>query len=62
MAQPQQSQGFDWVTVSGDKLLSLAPFWREDDIRRLSMGLHEKGLTANWRRTLFGSAGFSLCL
>ena len=49
----QQSQGFDWVTVTGDKLLSLAPFWREEDIRRLSMGLHEKGLL------LIGGAPFS---
>ena len=40
----QQSQGYNWVTVSGEKLLNLTPFWREDDIRRLSMGLHEKGL------------------
>ena len=49
----QPSQGYDWVTVTGDRLLSLAPFWREDDIRRLAMGLHEKGLL------LIGGAPFS---
>ena len=49
----QQSQGYDWISVTGEKLLSLAPFWREDDIRRLSMGLHEKGLL------LIGGAPFS---
>ena len=49
----QQSQGYDWINLSGEKLLSLAPFWREDDIRRLSMGLHEKGLL------LIGGAPFS---
>ena len=49
----QQSQGYNWVTVSGEKILSLTPFWREDDIRRLSMGLHEKGLL------LIGGAPFS---
>jgi hypothetical protein len=49
----QQSQGYNWVTVSGEKLLNLTPFWREDDIRRLSMGLHEKGLL------LIGGAPFS---
>jgi hypothetical protein len=49
----QQSQGYDWITVSGEKLLNLTPFWREDDIRRLSMGLHEKGLL------LIGGAPFS---
>ena len=41
---PVQSSGFDWVTVSGTKLLTLTPFWHEDDIRRLSASLHEKGL------------------
>jgi hypothetical protein len=49
----QQSQGYQWITLTGEKLLSLAPFWREDDIRRLSMGLHEKGLL------LIGGAPFS---
>jgi hypothetical protein len=49
----QQSQGYDWISLAGEKLLSLAPFWREDDIRRLSMGLHEKGLL------LIGGAPFS---
>ena len=38
------SSGFIWVTVSGQRLLGLTPFWREDDIRRLSASLHEKGL------------------
>jgi hypothetical protein len=52
----QQSQGYDWITVGGEKLLSLTPFWREDDIRRLSMGLHEKGLL------LIGGAPFVLPL
>jgi hypothetical protein len=41
---PVQSSGFDWVTISGAKLLGLMPFWNEDDIRRLSASLHEKGL------------------
>ena len=41
---PVQSSGFDWVTISGAKLLGLMPFWNEDDIRRLSACLHEKGL------------------
>ena len=33
------SSGFNWVTISGQKLLSLTPFWREEDIRRLSASL-----------------------
>ena len=41
---PVQSSGFDWVTVSGTKLSTLTPFCHEDDIRRLSASLHEKGL------------------
>ncbi len=41
---PVHSSGFDWVTVSGARLLGLTPFWHEDDIRRLSASLHEKGL------------------
>ena len=41
---PVQSSGFDWVTIAGAKLLGLMPFWNEDDIRRLSACLHEKGL------------------
>ena len=49
----QQSQGYDWFTVAGEKLLELAPFWRDDDIRRLAVGLHEKGLL------LIGGAPFS---
>ena len=48
-----QSSGFNWVTVSGQRILSLAPFWREDDIRRLSASLHEKGLL------LIGGGAFS---
>ena len=52
-ANPEQSQGFDWVTIAGEKLLSLAPFWREEDIIRLSAGLHEKGLL------LIGGAPFA---
>jgi hypothetical protein len=48
-----QSSGFTWVTVSGQKLLSLTPFWREEDIRRLSSSLHEKGLL------LMGGGAFS---
>ena len=50
---PEQNQGFEWFTVAADKLLSLAPFWREEDILRLSAGLHEKGLL------LIGGAPFS---
>lgn len=49
----QQSQGYNWFTVAGEQLLGLAPFWREEDIRRLSMGLHDKGLL------LIGGAPFS---
>ena len=50
---PEQNQGFEWFTVTAEKLLSLAPFWREEDILRLSAGLHEKGLL------LIGGAPFS---
>jgi hypothetical protein len=52
-SNPEQSQGFNWVTVDGERLLNLAPFWREEDIVRLSTGLHEKGLL------LIGGAPFS---
>jgi hypothetical protein len=48
-----QSSGFNWVTVPGQRLMDLAPFWREDDIRRLSASLHEKGLL------LIGGGAFS---
>jgi hypothetical protein len=48
-----QSSGFTWVTVSGQKLLYLMPFWREEDIRRLCSSLHEKGLL------LMGGGAFS---
>ena len=41
---PIASSGFDWVTVSADKILHLAPFWVQTDVRRLSSSLHEKGL------------------
>ncbi|MDG1310766.1 MAG: DnaT-like ssDNA-binding domain-containing protein [Porticoccaceae bacterium] len=47
------SSGFNWVTISGQKLLGLTPFWREEDIRRLSASLHEKGLL------LIGGGAFS---
>ena len=50
---PIPSSGFDWVTVSASKLLTLLPFWREADIRRLSASLHEKGLL------LIGGSPFS---
>tara|TARA_B110000046_G_scaffold77768_1_gene85870 strand:+ start:5512 stop:6639 length:1128 start_codon:yes stop_codon:yes gene_type:complete len=53
---PLHSSGFDWVTVPGAKLLGLTPFWHEDDIRRLSTSLHEKGLL------LIGGGPFSLQL
>lgn len=49
----QSSSGFNWVTLSGQKLLELTPFWREQDIRRLSASLHEKGLL------LIGGGAFS---
>jgi hypothetical protein len=38
------SSGFSWTTVPGKNLLALTPFWGEQDIRRLSSSLHEKGL------------------
>lgn len=38
------SSGFAWTSVSGQKILELSPFWDEDDIRRLTASLHEKGL------------------
>lgn len=38
------SNGYDWTTVSSERILSLTPFWGEDDIRRYSSSLHEKGL------------------
>ena len=41
---PVSSSGFDWITLPSDKLLELAPFWGQDDFRRLSASLHEKGL------------------
>ena len=41
---PIASSGFDWITVSADKILHLAPFWAQTDVRRLSSSLHEKGL------------------
>lgn len=44
IGEPSSSNDFNWMTVSADKLLSLTPFWRQDDIRRLSASLHEKGL------------------
>ena len=47
------SSGFNWVTIPGHRLLGLTPFWREEDIRRLSASLHEKGLL------LIGGGAFS---
>ncbi len=44
IGEPSSSNDFDWMTISADKLLSLTPFWRQDDIRRVSASLHEKGL------------------
>ncbi|MFT5186840.1 MAG: hypothetical protein ACI89F_000993, partial [Porticoccaceae bacterium] len=41
---PVTSSGFDWITVPADKILHLAPFWGQSDVRRLSSSLHEKGL------------------
>ena len=41
---PVSSSGFDWITLPANKLLELAPFWSDDDFRRLSASLHEKGL------------------
>ena len=38
------SNGFDWTTIPSERLLSLTPFWGEEDIRRFSSSLHEKGL------------------
>ena len=38
------SSGYAWVTVPGQSLLKLVPFWGEQDIHRLASGLHEKGL------------------
>lgn len=55
-SNPVQSSGFDWVTISGAKLLGLTPFWNEDDIRRLCASLHEKGLL------LMGGGPFSVQL
>ena len=50
---PVSSSGYNWITVSGQNLLNLVPFWNEADIRRLASGLHEKGLL------LIGGAPFS---
>ena len=36
--------GFAWTSIPGQKLLKLSPFWNEQDIRRLTASLHEKGL------------------
>lgn len=52
-SQGEQRSGFNWVGIHGQRLLALAPFWREQDIRRLATGLHEKGLL------LFSGAPFS---
>ena len=41
---PKQSNGYEWIIVSANKILSLSPFWTQSDIRRLSSSLHEKGL------------------
>ena len=41
---PETSNGFNWVTLPSEKLLTLSPFWGQDDVRRLSASLHEKGL------------------
>jgi len=38
------SSGFAWTSISGEKLHELSPFWNEQDIRRLTASLHEKGL------------------
>jgi hypothetical protein len=38
------SSGFAWTSIPGQKLLELSPFWNEQDIRRLTASLHEKGL------------------
>ena len=47
------SSGFAWTVVSGQKLVEICPFWNEQDIRRLSASLHEKGLL------LIGGGAFS---
>ena len=47
------SSGYAWITVPAQNLLNLAPFWGEQDIRRLSSSLHEKGLL------LIGGGAFS---
>ncbi len=44
MGESSHNNGFDWLTISADKLLLLTPFWHQDDIRRISTSLHEKGL------------------
>ena len=41
---PETSNGFNWVSLPSEKLLTLSPFWGQDDVRRLSASLHEKGL------------------
>ena len=43
-SQQVTSSGFAWTSISGHKLLELSPFWNEQDIRRLTASLHEKGL------------------
>jgi len=47
------SNGFDWATIPSKRLLSLTPFWKEEDIRRFLASLHEKGLL------LIGGSPFS---
>ena len=51
---PVNSSGYAWVTLQGQSLLNLVPFWDEQDIRRLAAGLHEKGLL------LIGGGPFSV--
>lgn len=36
--------GVNWHSIRGSRLIALAPFWREEDFRRLITSLHEKGL------------------
>ena len=47
------SSGFAWTVISGKKLVEICPFWNEQDIRRLSASLNEKGLL------LIGGGAFS---
>ncbi|WP_018415553.1 DnaT-like ssDNA-binding domain-containing protein [Teredinibacter turnerae] len=51
-AQTAQSNGFEWATISADRLRAAVPFWQDQDLVRVCNSLHGKGVL------LVGSARF----